>query len=89
VSGSIDPGLQPFVDMAVSDLAQRLDVDGDQIIVTSAEVKTWPDSSAGCPQPGMQYTQVMTDGSLIVLSAGGKSYRYHSGGSRPPFLCEQ
>jgi hypothetical protein len=88
VNGTVDPGLQPYIDMATSDLAQRLSIDGDQIAVVSAELKTWPDSSLGCPQPGMQYAQVMTDGALIVLRAAAKEYRYHAGGSRPPFLCE-
>jgi len=36
----------------------------------------------------MVYPQVPVDGALIELSAGGKVYRYHSGGSRVPFLCE-
>ena len=41
----------------------------------------------GVPLPDMRYEQVPTDGSLIVLSVDGAAYRYHSGGSRPPFLC--
>ncbi|HSB86082.1 MAG TPA: hypothetical protein VLD86_07240 [Ilumatobacteraceae bacterium] len=86
-SGSIDPGLKPYIDIAVGDLAQRLSVGVDQIEVISATLKEWPDASLGCPQPGMQYAQVMTDGALIVLSSGGKSYNYHAGGSRTPFLC--
>lgn len=87
-SGPIDPGLGPYVDIAVADLAQRLGVDAGQITVESATLKQWPDSSLGCPQPGMQYAQVLTDGALIVLAADGKTYKYHAGGSRPPFYCE-
>ena len=87
VTGPMDPGLQPYIDIAVADLAQRLGVAADQIVVSSATLKEWPDSSLGCPQKGMVYTQVMTDGALIVLTVGAKAYNYHAGGSRPPFYC--
>ena len=87
-SQQIDPGLKPYTDLAVADLAQRLAIDPSAITVESATLVEWPDSSLGCPQPGMQYAQVQTDGSQFVLSAGGRQYRYHAGGSRQPFLCE-
>jgi hypothetical protein len=34
------------------------------------------------------YRQVQQDGMRIVLKAQGREFEYHSGGSRPPFLCE-
>jgi hypothetical protein len=37
----------------------------------------------------MEYQQVQVDGTLIELEAGGEHYRYHSGETRPPFLCER
>ncbi len=86
--GTIDPGLQPYIDIAVADLAQRLGIDASNIAVVSAEVTVWNDASLGCPEPGMNYAQVLEDGSLIVLEAQGTAYRYHSGGFRQPFLCE-
>ena len=85
----IDSGLQPFIEIAVADLAERLSVDPTAIGVTSATLEVWSDASLGCPQPDQQYPQVETDGSLIVLTTDGKTYRYHAGGSRTPFLCEQ
>ena len=88
-SDQIDPGLQPYIDIAVADLAKRLSIDATDVGVTSATLEVWSDSSLGCPQPDQQYAQVETDGSLIVLTANGKTYRYHAGGSRTPFLCEQ
>jgi hypothetical protein len=88
-SEQIDPGLKPYIDIAVADLAQRLSIEASDISVASATLQQWSDSSLGCPEPGRQYAQVVTDGALIMLAAGGKEYRYHAGGSRPPFLCEQ
>ncbi|GAA1532366.1 hypothetical protein [Kribbella lupini] len=76
------------LEQAKADLAERLGVPVDDVTVVSSEEVTWPDSSLGCPQPGMMYAQVLTDGSRILLSAGGRTYEYHSGGHRAPFLCE-
>ena len=72
---------------AVSDLAARLQVDPQTISVVRVLEVEWPDGSLGCPQPDMQYTQALVNGMFIELRAGDGSYRYHSGGSRAPFLC--
>ncbi len=72
---------------AVADLAAHLGIDPGSIIVVDEREVTWPDSSIGCPQPGMQYLQRLTDGVLLVLEAGDRRYEYHAGGSRSLFLC--
>jgi hypothetical protein len=77
------------VQLAKEDLAGRLGVEANQIELVSAEAVIWPDGSLGCPQPGVAYTQVQQDGLRIVLQVGDKTYSYHSGGVRPPFLCEE
>ncbi|HEX4981117.1 MAG TPA: hypothetical protein VFV63_05440 [Ilumatobacteraceae bacterium] len=87
--GEIDTGLQPFITMAVDDLAARLGIDASEITPLSGVLVVWPNGALGCPRPGMQYTQVPVDGSVIELGAGGRVYRYHTGGSTPPFLCDQ
>ena len=88
VTGSVDAQLKSLVEVAVADLVGRLHVDAPSITVVSAQPMTWPDGGLGCPRPGMAYPQTQVDGALIELSAGGTVYRYHSGGSRGPFLCE-
>lgn len=85
--GDIDPGLQPWVEDATADLAERLGVVTDAISTIAAVLVTWPDSSLGCPQPGMEYLQVLTDGAVIELEAEGAVYRYHAGEGSGPFLC--
>lgn len=82
-------GLQPLIDTAVADLADRLAVPASQIHLVEAREVEWPDASLGCPQPGMMYKQVPEDGALIILQVEGVFYRYHSGGNRQVFLCEQ
>lgn len=86
-SGEIDPGLKPFVDDAVGQLAETLAISKAQITVQSARLAQWGDSSLGCPEKGMEYLQVVMDGSAIELVVDGKSYWFHSGGSRTPFPC--
>lgn len=72
---------------AAADLAERLGIDPEAVAVVSIDEVTWPDSSLGCPQKGMMYTQVLTPGIRIVLEANGLQYRYHAGNSRDPFYC--
>jgi hypothetical protein len=84
------PGPTPTggpVEVAKADLAKRLGIGAGEVTVVSATEVTWSDGSLGCPEPGMNYTQALVEGSRIILEAAGKQYHYHSGGSRPPFLC--
>lgn len=85
---SLGPEMSRLVDLAKKDLAAELSVSDQEIDVLQADFVTWPDSSAGCPQPGMQYLQVLTNGARILLKANNAVYPYHSGGNRPPFPCK-
>jgi hypothetical protein len=78
-----------LINQARDDLARRLALDPTGIELVDASTVTWPDSSLGCPQPGMLYTQALVDGVRLRLRANGIVYNYHSGGSRAPFLCEK
>jgi hypothetical protein len=82
-------GLESLIKRAKDDLARRLSISAAQIGLVEARAVVWPDSSLGCPQPGMRYKQVPEDGALIILQAQGKVYEYHAGGSRGLFLCEK
>jgi hypothetical protein len=73
----------------MEDLAGRLKVPMEEIELVSVEEVVWPDTSLGCPQPGMVYLQVLQEGSWIQLIYDGQVYSYHSGGMRDLFLCEQ
>jgi hypothetical protein len=88
---SVQPELSglPQVELAVADLALRLSVGPASIGVVAVEAVTWPNSALGCPQPGMAYAEALVEGLHIQLAYNGQVYNYHSGGSEPPFLCEQ
>ncbi|QZY29110.1 hypothetical protein [Nocardioides coralli] len=76
------------VDEAVADLASRLVVAPGEIEVVESEAVTWNDGALGCPQPGEMYTQAQVAGHRILLRAQDRTWPYHSGGGRGPFLCE-
>ena len=68
-------------------LAARLEMDETSIRVASMEPRSWPNAGLGCPEPGRLYAAVVTDGFLIELEAGGRTYRYHTD-ERTVRLCE-
>jgi hypothetical protein len=57
--------------------------------VEQVEAHQWGDSSLGCPRPGLQYSQVVTDGYLIVVTAAGKTLEYHSDARGRVVLCQE
>ena len=85
--GREGPPINSLVDQAIADLARRESVAPADIGLELYEEVTWPDSSLGCPRPGMHYLQVPADGARIVLRLGNVLWEYHSGGRRPLFLC--
>ena len=75
------------------DLAEREDVDVDDIGHPSVEQKTWSDTSLGCPEEGMMYAEVLTPGYQIILSIGGaasiEQFDYRTDMMGNFVLCEQ
>lgn len=69
----------PVVTAVMADLAKRSGVSVSAISLTSLSSAEWPDGSLGCPRPGIMYSQIVTPGYRIILSAGGQTYEYHTG----------
>ncbi len=65
---------ESVVEQAKEDLAKRLDIDKDEIVVKRVESVEWPDASLGCPEPGKMYAQVITPGHKIFLSYEEETY---------------
>ena len=80
---------QRTVDLAKAELAQRQGIPQDSIQVIEVSPVDWPDTSLGCPQPGMVYAQVITPGYRILLSDGQREYQYHSDRGRRAVLCPE
>ena len=82
------PSLQSLVEKAKADLAQRLTVSVNEIILSEAISVVWPDSSLGCPEEGKTYSQVLTPGYLILLEYDGNKFEYHTNIHNYFFYCE-
>lgn len=78
---------EQLVRLAQEDLAQKLGLAPEAIRLVSVEAVNWPDTSLGCPQPGMMYAQVITLGFRVVLEVEGKKYEYHTDAGRFVVLC--
>jgi hypothetical protein len=76
-----------ITDPIVADAATQLGVDPSAVTVVDAHAETWPDSSLGCPEPGMMYTQSLVDGYQVIVEANGTQLDYR-GSADQFFVCE-
>ena len=88
LSTPLPDDLETLIEKAKADLAQQLSIAESTTKLVTAIKATWPDSSLGCPQPGIAYSQVLTDGFLIRLEADGNVYEYHTDANEQVFFCE-
>lgn len=84
----IDAGLQNLIELIKADLANRQAVSVDEIILGEITAVEWSDSSLDCPQPGMEYLQVITPGYRAVLQVKNQSYEYHTNKDAYFVYCE-
>jgi len=89
IADEYPPELTGIIGTTVEDLSHRLGVDLTAIRVVAVEEVTFSDASLGCPQPGMNYAQVVTDGMRVILEAKAVFYDYRADGVQDPFLCER
>lgn len=76
------------VELAISTLSQKLSISRQKITIIKETSMQWRDSSLGCPQKGVQYLQVITEGLLVILQANDKTYHVHTGNNRA-VICDQ
>jgi hypothetical protein len=82
--GSAESALAALV---TRDLSIRAGVPAEMIRILEFRRVEWPDAGLGCPQPGYAYAQVITPGHLAILSAGGRSFEYHTGEALDFLYC--
>ncbi len=85
---SSNPALQKLIEAAIQDLTKRFSIPPEQIQFKEAAAVTWNDSSLGCPNPALMYTQVLTPGYLIRLQAAERIFEYHTDTSGTVVYCE-
>jgi hypothetical protein len=71
---SADQQLSPYEELARSKVAEQLGVETTELSVLSSQQVLFNDSSLNCPQPGMMYAQVITEGYQVFVVAEGKTY---------------
>ena len=74
--------IDSLVMLAKFDLALKTGADIEKMDVESVKEFDFADASLGVPEPGVEYTQVITPGYIIILYAEGKTYEYHASGER-------
>jgi hypothetical protein len=85
----LDAASKLMFDKAQAALAQDLGIKAGDITLVSLEPIVWRDSSLGCPQPGMNYMQVLISGYKIVLEAQSKRYNYHTDQRTRVVRCDE
>lgn len=85
--GELAPGIIAVAQPAVADLSMRLGIQPEQVTVVEVKEMEWPDTSLGCPRPGMAYAQVLTNGMQVILEVDGTTYSYHGRSPGDLFLC--
>ena len=78
VGAPVPSGADAATRAAINDLAAKRQVAPEAVQVVSISQFDWPDTSLGCPQPGMFYAQIIVEGYKIILSAGGQQVEYHA-----------
>ncbi|MBP9690997.1 hypothetical protein KBD81_02855 [Candidatus Woesebacteria bacterium] len=77
-------------DRAIMDLLNTGEgLNPSMVSVVSVEAQEFGDSSLGCPVAGTNYSQVITPGYKVMLTAQGEMYDYRLDMGESTILCEQ
>ena len=79
--------LSEQIESSNKDLAERLGIEPDSIVLGGVRKVNWRNGALGCPTPGKSYTQALVPGMVIVLQASGQVYSYHAKTGGKPFYC--
>jgi hypothetical protein len=77
ISATGESARSAAIERAVAMVATKAGVDPRRVEQLGAEAVDWPDSSLGCPQPGMQYLQSIHPGYRVRLRVGEALYEVH------------
>ena len=80
-------GLESQIEFSRKDLSKRLGIEPVDIAVDAADLVSWRSGALGCPEPGMNYTQALVPGALIILAVGKEVHAYHAKLGGTPFYC--
>lgn len=79
-----------IADRAIGDLLNSVEgINPSMVTVKSFEAEQFPDSSLGCPQEGLNYSQVETPGYKVMLEAQGAEYDYRLDTKEAVIMCQK
>ena len=84
-----DAAAEKLVTLVKQNLAQRLHIAIDQIVLLEIKSVVWRDASLGCPKPAIDYLPMETAGYRIILQAGEQTYNYHTDAGKRFVLCNK
>src|SRR5689334_8455005 len=84
---ALSMNLDSAVQAARDEAARRTGAAPSQMELVSSQRVTWRDSSLGCPEPDMMYTQQLVPGFRVRLRVKGAVLDYHASESGKVVLC--
>jgi hypothetical protein len=80
---------QAILGSILNEAAKLANVPREQLAIVRAEAVVWGDGSFGCPEPGMEYAQILVNGYWVVINAAGQAYDFRVGRDGSFRLCPQ
>jgi hypothetical protein len=62
-----EPPPDSVTSAAIAAASDYLQVPPEHLLVVLSAQRDWPDSSIGCPQPGMAYSQIVRPGYVLTV----------------------
>jgi len=81
--------LQSVTQAALDDATRLTGIARSKLAVIEARAVTWQNSSLGCPQEGMAYTDALVPGYRVWIQAGERLLDYHASSRGSPVLCPE
>ncbi len=83
------PPVEKYVSLAKKDLANRLKIDAEKIMLVKTEEKNWLNAALGCPRPGQFYPPGRVPGFQIWLEVEGTEVIYNTDFNGTLILCPE
>jgi hypothetical protein len=83
------PPVEKFVSLSKKDLAERLQIDTEKILLVKTAEMLWLNAALGCPRPGRFYEPGRVTGFQIWLDVEGTEYIYNTDFNGTVILCPE
>jgi hypothetical protein len=83
------PPVEKFVSLSKKDLAERLQIDTEEILLVKNAEMLWLNAALGCPRPGKVYPTGRVPGFQIWLEVEGTQYIYNTDFNDSVILCPE